>query len=178
MVLYYHNTNTLFTTAEKMAWDISPYLTSIAYTGQESPYWDGTPKYTSQVELTTGTQITGGTLIDSSDFYGTDVYYRTYDPPGTLPAVGIPYIKQYFRAYKIKTTTYCWDFANRLTKWFDDQTPRSCMYFTYDHAGNRITKSEGTAGSTGKLTKYVTQGNNVIYEDVSDVTSFTCPTSC
>jgi hypothetical protein len=181
-VLFYHMANGIFTASENVAWQ---NLQSTEYTCgancQESPYWDENPKYTSYVSLLkdippTGNEMPGRTLTDPTDFYGPDAYYKTYN------GQPIPFIKQYFRAYRDMRTNYKWDYANRLlSSWECSGTAptNSCMVFTYDHAGNRISKivKGASASSSGpaSMTKYITQGNNVIYEDNSDLTSYTCP---
>lgn len=173
-VLYYHNTNSLFTAVggENMAWSgqtVSPY------SGTESPYWDGTPTYSKYVALTVaGT----GTLTDQNDFLDADLNAANENKP---------FIKQYFRAYKGTQTYYKWDYANRLISSWECaglNALKSCMAFSYDHAGNRISKTtcNSVGATTGVCTAnqahktvYITQGNNVIFEDNTDLASWTCP---
>jgi hypothetical protein len=55
-----------------------------------------------------------------------------------------PKIPQYFHVYEDKTTNYCFDYANRLTHWWEtvNSETRNCMVFEYDNTGSRIEKTE------------------------------------
>jgi hypothetical protein len=167
-VVYYHDQNALMGTSERYAWE----TTSSAYTACDvGSYWDLNSEncFKKKVVLTSTTELTGTDA--PADFYDDNTY------PDTPTAV--PFIKQYFRVYVNKGTKYCWDYANRLTSWYAPAsgTRTSCMKFAYDHAGNRIQKIEWQLTSpttSAKRTNYITQGVNVIYEDVVEDATFTC----
>lgn len=179
-VLYWHKANPIINADEYYAWG-NQYMTAVNYPGTKTPYWDGTyaggitsQAYKFAVKLKPEWGLyypaSSGSLAYAAQFYN-DVTYP--DSPA------IPFIKQYFRAYVQRTTNYCWDYANRMTQWVD--TAGNCHVYSYDHAGNRIkkvTRSSGDASGVAYQTVYITQGNNVIYEDVTELAAFNCPGSC
>ncbi|MFH1916524.1 MAG: LamG domain-containing protein [Nanoarchaeota archaeon] len=145
-ILFYHNQNTLFPTAESAWWT----TTVSQYRGGKRPYWDGAT-YTQGADIIS--QNLGGGSVIAADFYNDNLYG------------GYPFIKQYFRAYKEKTTTYCWDFANRMTKWYDNDG--NCMAFGYDHAGNRIKKTELSSDRPGKWVSFDGDDDDIAINDAN-----------
>jgi hypothetical protein len=166
-IMYYHEQNGILGLNQKEQYAWATIVANTGYSGTKSGHWDGTPYIlNSRISSTT---VLGGTTGPGTDFYNNLNYP---DSPAK------PHIKQYFRAYKQTTTTYCWDYANRMVAWYDSAVPKNCQAYFYDATGSRIKKiTKNGADTQGHQTIYITQGTNVLYEEESDV-DFACPTTC